>query len=210
MDFQYLIGLVGMAAFAITAVLAVAPRGIDIYSACVLGIVTAIGGGTIRDMVLDAPVFCSMDPNYIWVALIASLVTVYAYRFARQESVYRLMLYTDGLGVALFAIQGANKAWGLGFGLPVGPVILGVVTAVGGGIIRDVLAGQPTLLMSQDIYAFPVSIGCALYVLLLYLVPEHSTASGVICATLIFAMRAAVIRWDLRLPDWVMVQTKRS
>ncbi len=171
---------------------------------------TAIGGGTIRDMVLDAPVFWSMDPNYIWVALIASLVTVYAYRFARQESVYRLMLYTDGLGVALFANQGANKAWGLGFGLPVGPVILGVVTAVGGGIIHDVLAGQPTLLMSRDIYAFSVSVGCALYVLLLYLVPEHSTVSGVVCATLIFAMRAAVIRWDLRLPDWVMVQAKRS
>ena len=77
------------------------------------------------------------------------------------------MLYIDGFGAALFAIQGVDKAWTMNYGLPVAPVILGVITAIGGGLIRDVLAGRKTLIMSHELYAIPVTFGCCAYLLIL-------------------------------------------
>lgn len=205
---EYFIGMIGTVAFAATAVLAVVPRGIDLFGACVMGVVTAIGGGTVRDVILDVPVFWSIDLNYIWVALAASLVTFYANRFMTRQEIFRLMLYIDGLGVSLFAIQGAQKVWSLEFGLPLAPILLGVITAIGGGLIRDVLAGRPTLLMSRELYAVPVTVGCTLYVVLVYLLPERIELVGLACAVFIFAFRAAVIHWGLQVPDWAMARSK--
>ena len=108
---HYLVSMSATAAFAITAVLAVTPRGIDLFGAAVLGIITAIGGGTLRDMMLDVPIFWATDLSYIWVALAASIVAFWAdYLFTRKE-IYSLLLYLDGFGVAMFAIEGAGKVW---------------------------------------------------------------------------------------------------
>jgi len=198
------------AAFAITAVLAVAPRGIDLFGATVLGVITAIGGGTIRDMMLDVPVFWSTDLSFIWVALGASLAAFAADSLFTRKEIYSLLLYLDGFGVALFAIEAAQKVWGLDFGRPLAPVILGVVTAIGGGLIRDVLAGRQTLLMSRELYAIPVLLGCTLFVLLLEYWPQYRYAGGLACALLIFAFRAAAIYWRLSVPDWLATTPKTS
>jgi len=198
------------AAFAITAVLAVAPRGIDLFGATVLGVITAIGGGTIRDMMLDVPVFWSTDLSFIWVALGASLAAFAADSLFTRKEIYSLLLYLDGFGVALFAIEAAQKVWGLDFGRPLAPVILGVVTAIGGGLIRDVLAGRQTLLMSRELYAIPVLLGCTLFVLLLEYWPQYRYAGGLACALLIFAFRAAAIYWRLSVPDWLATSPKTN
>ncbi len=200
--------MAGITAFAVTAVLAVAPTGIDLFSATVLGIITAVGGGTIRDLILNVPVFWATDLNYLWVAIGASLVTFYADSLFTRKEIYRLMLYVDGLGAALFAIQAADKAWGMNFGRPLAPIILGIVTAIGGGLIRDVLAGRQTLLMTRELYATPVLIGCTFYVTLLALIPGHESYSTLGCVTLIFALRAAAIRWNLAVPYWLMTKSK--
>ena len=207
---HYLVSMSATAAFAITAVLAVSPRGIDLFGAIVLGIITAIGGGTIRDMMLDVPIFWATDLSYIWVALAASIATFSAdYLFTRKE-IYSLLLYLDGFGVAMFAIEGAAKVWALGFGWPLGPVILGVITAIGGGLIRDVLAGRQTLLMTRELYAIPVLFGCILFVLILAYAPQYQHAGTVGCAIFIFALRAAAIHWHWRVPDWLAISAKAN
>ena len=153
MDWQslsYWIGMAGTVAFAVTAVLALAPKRIDLFGAAVLGIITAIGGGTVRDLILDVPVFWSADLNYIWVALASSVAAFSAHSLFTRKEIYSLMLYVDGFGAALFAIQAVDKVWNLGFGLPLAPIILGIVTAIGGGLIRDVLAGRQRIATPEE------------------------------------------------------------
>ena len=205
----YWIGMAGIVAFAITAVLALAPGGIDLFSAIVLGIITAIGGGTIRDLILDVPVFWGLDLNYIWVALAASVACFAAHSLFSRKEIYGLLLYVDGFGAALFAIQAVDKVWALGFGLPLVPIILGVVTAIGGGLLRDVLTGRPTLLMTKELYATPVLTGCILYVVILYLLPEYRLFSAVGCCLFIFGIRAAAIYWSLSVPDWLITKVRK-
>jgi len=179
---QYVLGMAGTVAFAVTAVWAVAPRGIDMWGACVMGLITAIGGGTIRDLILGVPVFWAADLNYIWVALFASLAAFLAPRLMTRKELYSAMLYVDGIGVSMFAIQAAHKVLVLAFGLPLAPILLGVLTAIGGGLVRDMLAGSTTLLMRRELYAIPVTIGCVLYVVVLHFLPEHAVPIGVGCA----------------------------
>lgn len=205
---NYWIAMAGTVAFAVTAVLAVAPKGVDIFGVVVLGVITAIGGGTVRDLVLDVPVFWSLELEYIWVAVGASLAAFWANSLFTQKQVYKLMLYIDALGVSLFAIQATAKVWKLEFGLPLGPIMLGVVTAIGGGLIRDVLAGRQNLLMKRELYAIPVLFGCSVFVFILANFPEHGYLGAAVCLTGIFGLRAAAIKWDLSVPDWLATKTK--
>ncbi len=207
---NYWIGMVGIFAFAATAVLAVSEKSVDFFGATILGIITAVGGGTIRDIIMDQPVFWSIDVTYIWVAIGASAVVFWAESLFTRKEIYALMLYLDGFGIALFAIHTTNDAWEMQFGWPIGPVILGVITAIGGGLIRDVLAGRKTLLMGRQIYAIPVFLGCSIFVVLLEFLPTEYIFIGEIgCITFIFALRAAVIYWNLRVPDWLVTKSKR-
>jgi uncharacterized membrane protein YeiH len=205
---NFWISIIATVAFAVTGVLAIADRGVDLFGVLVLGVITAIGGGTLRDIILEVPAFWSTAQIYIWVALGACFVTFFAESFFTQPQIYRWMLYIDGLGAALFGIQGADKAWNLGFGLPVAPVILGVVTAIGGGLLRDILAGRKTLLMSHELYAIPVTLGCLLYILILNFLPQYTLEGSVGCMLAIFGLRAAAIYWDLRVPKLFITKTR--
>ena len=208
--FEFWIAMGGTMAFAVTAVLAVAPRGIDLFGACVMGVVTAIGGGTIRDLILGVPVFWSSDVSYIWVALGFSVLAYYAQAWVAKKFIYAIMLYLDGLAVAMFAIQAASKVIGLGFGMPLAPILLGIVTAIGGGLMRDMLAGNQTLLMKKELYAVPVVLGTVVYVAALPFLPGSELALSIVCALLIFGIRAAAIHWNLSVPDWAISRPKQE
>src|SRR3954471_13331539 len=106
--------MLGTAAFAPTGVLAVNRRGLDAFGAVVLGVVTSLGGGTIRDLVIDAPVFWLHDVNYVWTAIGAAAVAFFASRTMRGG--YTLLLYLDALGASLFAVQATEKVLGLQYG----------------------------------------------------------------------------------------------
>ena len=205
---HFWVGIIATVAFSVTGVLAITNRGVDLFGVLVLGLITAIGGGTVRDIILDVPSFWSQSQVYVWVALGASVLAFFAESFFTQPQIYRCMLYIDGLGAALFAILGLDKAWSLGFGLPVAPIILGVVTAIGGGLLRDVLAGKKTLLMSHDLYAIPVTLGCCMYALVLQFLPEYTLEGSVVCMLTIFGVRAAAIHWDLRVPKLFITKTR--
>lgn len=210
MDASSVIQMIAIAAFAMTGVIAVSSRGIDLFTACVMGTITAIGGGTVRDLILGTPVFWAVELDYVWVSLAASLAAFLAKPLLDREHLFSLMLYLDGFGASLFAIQASGKVWDLQFGLPVAPVILGVLTAIGGGLIRDVLAGHQTLLMNRDLYAIPLLLGCTIYVTLLACIPEYRSISAIACISCIFGLRAAVIHWGLTVPHWLITKPRHD
>jgi uncharacterized membrane protein YeiH len=192
----YDLQMLGTAVFAATGVLAVNRRGLDVFGALVLGTVTALGGGTIRDTILDVPVFWVADTNYLVVALAASVIAFFAIR--RLAPGYLLLLYLDALGVALVGVQATEKVLDLQY-RPAIAVTMGVLTGIGGGLVRDVLAGRPTLLMSREIYATPILIGCVLYVGLRTTQIDRILMLVTAVAT-IFSIRAAAIRWHVEMP----------
>jgi uncharacterized membrane protein YeiH len=200
----------GTIAFASSAVLSVAEQKVDIFAAVVLGLITAVGGGTLRDVILNVPVFWADETIYLWVAMTASVATFYATSLFGRREIRRLFLYIDGAAVAMFAIQATEKVWRLDFGLPLGPIILGIVTATGGGMTRDVLSGRPTLLFSRDLYAIPITVGCILLTLILHFAPEYRGPGSIVCVGVIFAIRAAAIYWDIKVPDWSITGFKRG
>jgi len=195
----YYFEMLGTAVFAITGVLAVTRRGLDVFGALVLGIVTALGGGTVRDLIIGAQPFWIDDFNYAWVAGAGALAAFWV--GSVFSSAYRGLLYLDALGAALFAVAAANKVLLLHFSGPVA-VTMGVLTGIGGGLIRDVLAGRPTLLMSREIYATPILLGCLVFVLLRSAAPAFPYA-GAIGFTIIFGVRALAIHRHLEMPVWL-------
>ncbi len=195
----YYFEMLGVAIFAITGVLAVVRRDLDMFGALMLGMVTAIGGGTLRDLMIRAPIFWFRDFNYVWAALLGALVAFWLAKYIR--STMRPLLYLDALGAALFTIAAASKVLTMGYAGPIA-VLMGVLTGIGGGLIRDVLAGRQTLLMSRDIYATPILLGCTIFVLLRGITETFGSA-GFVGAAVIFAVRAAAIYWHLQMPSWL-------
>ena len=199
----YYVEMVGTAVFAISGVLAVTRRGLDMFGALILGIVTALGGGTLRDIVLGVPPIWTADFNYVWAACLGALAAFWIGWVFR--SAFDAVLYLDAFGAALFAVAAANKALMLGQGASVA-VVMGVLTGIGGGLMRDVLAGRQTLLMSRDIYATPILAGCVLFVILRdHLTLRNADLAGIVT---IFTLRAVAIHWHLHMPAWLTAQEK--
>ncbi len=195
----YYVEMAGTAVFAITGVLAVMRRGLDFFGALTLGVVTALGGGTVRDLIIGVPPFWISDFNYVWVACASALATFWVSSVFRNA--YRGLLYLDALGAAMFAVTAAGKVLLLDLSGPVA-VMMGVLTGIGGGLIRDVLAGRPTLLMSREIYATPILLGCVAFVLLRRQVPDFPYA-GAAGFVVIFGVRALAIHRHLEMPAWL-------
>ena len=198
---MYVAELIGIALFAATGVLAVSRRGLDVVGAVMLGLVTALGGGTLRDLLMRYPVFWFENRDYFWAAVAGAFVTFFATTVIQNAQ--RSLLYLDALGAALFTIAAANKVLVDPMLSATLAVLLGVLTGIGGGILRDVLAGRPTLLMSRDIYATPILIGCTVFVMLRELAPgfPHAPLVG---AVVIFTLRALAIWFHLQMPAWLV------
>jgi uncharacterized membrane protein YeiH len=198
------ITLIAVGVFAITGVLAGLRKDADIFSLIVFGVVSALGGGTIRDMILNLPVFWIDDLTYIWAAIGASLLAFFVYRLFFQAQ--RLLLYLDAVGVALFTTQAIDKVLGLGY-TPLIALIMGIITGIGGGLVRDVLTDRPTLLMTKDLYATPILLGSIVYLALLTFAPGFSL-SWLVSMAIIFGLRAAAIYWDLSMPGWLTAKSE--
>lgn len=195
----YYFEMLGTAIFAITGVLVVTRRGLDVFGALVLGLVTALGGGTVRDLLMRVPVFWIQDVNYVWAGLFGALGAFFLGALLRSTS--SLLLYLDALGAALFAMSAAEKVMLLHADAGVA-VIMGILTGIGGGLARDVLADRPTLLMSRDIYATPILLGCTAYVMLRHFAP-HYPYTSIVGFAVIFGVRALAIHFHLEMPVWL-------
>lgn len=193
----YVFDLMGVAVFAVSGALAAGRKGLDLFGVLVIAAITAIGGGTLRDLLLDRhPIFWMVDSTYLTVTCIAALLTVVYVRY--RPAPRRALVIADALGLALFAISGARIAEATGLG-PVIVILLGTMTGVAGGILRDVLSAQVPLILQRDIYATAAVAGIAAYLLLQWLgVPRPlPSALGMVS---VVVLRLLAIERGLHLP----------
>jgi uncharacterized membrane protein YeiH len=192
-----LMDYLGVAVFAVSGVLAAGRKHLDWFGVLVIATVTAIGGGTLRDLLIDRQVFWLTGTGYLWVILATTLAAMLVVRF--REIPLRALLVADALGLALFAISGARIAEAAGFGGIIA-VILGTMTGVAGGVFRDMLlAGIPLLLRNREIYATAAIAGIVLYLLLQASGFERATAAYAGMAAIV-VIRFAAIFLDLQMP----------
>lgn len=207
MSWIYFFDLCGTAVFALTGALAAGRHRMDPFGVTVLAAVTAVGGGTIRDAIIGAtPVFWLRDPNYVIVILATVLFTLIFIRRPRKVPQYTLPI-ADALGLALFTVIGAQKALSLGLN-GMSAVIMGLITGVGGGIIRDVLCRQIPMVLRTEIYATASIMGGIAYTLSLQLGMNAKTAMLLSMLSALM-LRLAAIRWHLSLPAFDL-KTKRD
>lgn len=155
--------LLGTVVFAITGLLAARRKQLDLFGAIVIAMVTAIGGGTLRDLIIDQPVFWTQDEFYIYLVVITAVAFFFLARFRRLP--VKLLVFLDAMGLAAFTVIGTQKAMELGFADPIA-IMTGVMTGVVGGMIRDVLVGEMPLVLRKEIYATASFFGASALLLL--------------------------------------------
>lgn len=191
--------LLAVGVFAASGALAAAERRLDILGFVFFGTVTGVGGGTLRDLLLDAPVFWISDPRYLWVCVALSALTWYLAPALTARR--RLLLWADALGLALFCVLGCAKA--LQFGAPwVVAVVMGVMSASFGGLLRDTLLGRESVLLGREIYVTATLAGAASYVALTGLTPLASELSLLLAMLPAFILRAGALAAGWRLPGY--------
>ncbi len=187
----------GVAVFAATGALAAARRGFDIITFAFFAAITGIGGGTLRDLLLGAPVFWVGDAGYVGVCIAAAGVV---WALGEGLSRFRTLLWLDALGLAAYCVVGASKAADCG-APPLVAVVMGVLTASFGGMVRDVLAGEPSVLLRKEIYVTAAVAGAGSFVLA-RLLGAPDLVAAVIGALVAFALRAGALAQGWTLPGF--------
>jgi uncharacterized membrane protein YeiH len=185
----------GVTVFALTGAFAAARDRHDIITFWFFAVVTGVGGGTLRDLLIGAPVFWINEPAYLGIGLIASLIVWFAGERVERAAV---LIWLDALGLAAYAVIGASKA--IAFNVdPVVAAAMGVLTASFGGVIRDVLAGQPSILLKREISISAALLAAGGFVAL-YRLGVPSLWAGVAGALAGFGLRAGAIHYGWKLP----------
>ncbi len=189
--------LFGIAVFALSGALMAGRYKLDPFGVVVLSAVTAIGGGTIRDVILQTPVFWVVKPYYLGVILITAVLTIILVREPKLIP-KRFLLIADAFGLALFAVLGTEKALSLGTPMSVA-IVMGTITGVAGGMIRDVLCNVIPMILQKEIYATAATLGGVLFVILdsAALPDQYALIIAVVGA---LALRLAAIYWKVSLP----------
>jgi uncharacterized membrane protein YeiH len=193
--------LIGVGVFALSGALAAGRKRLDLLGVVVIATVTAIGGGTLRDVLMDRhPVFWIAEPAYLYVIFAAAVLTIAYTRWLPPPE--RAISVADALGLAVFAVSGAQIAEHAGFTGTV-VVIMGTLTGVAGGMIRDVLTAEiPLILRPGRIYATAAILGVVAYLVLQGLMDRNLAAvAGML---IIAALRIAAILWGLSLPAFTL------
>jgi uncharacterized membrane protein YeiH len=187
----------GTAVFALSGALVALRLKQTLVTATFFAFVTGLGGGTIRDLLLDAPVFWLRDP---WIAAVVLGTALLAWFTPRRWWERQTLEWLDAAGLAMFAVLGTAKA--LGFGVaPVPAVVLGVISGCAGGIMRDMVAGVPSIIMRPEIYVTAAALAAGLTATLTWLaLPDAATWT--IAAGAGFSLRLAAITWNIKLPAY--------
>ncbi|WP_439619675.1 trimeric intracellular cation channel family protein [Hyphomonas sp.] len=186
---------VGVFVFAISGGIMAVRKDMDLFGVIVLAFLPAIGGGTLRDLILGQPVFWLSDTPTLILAVAGGLTAFVFHRFLEN---FRPLRWADAFGMSLFAVTGAAKAMGLDHGLAI-VLIMGALTASAGGLMRDVVANEEPLLLKKDVYATAALLGAGVYFgLANYGLPETGAFIGGLAAA--FTLRALAIIFQLSLP----------
>lgn len=188
--------LAGVFVFALTGALVANRNDMDIFGHIVLAMLPAIGGGTVRDLILDVPIFWLAAPIYIWLAILAAII-IYI-RPPRKGQRLTVIEWADAVGLALFCVMGTSKAFALTQNITIS-VTMGVVTAVVGGILRDVVANEVPLIFHKEIYATAALIGGLVYCIATVLGADNLTAM-LIGASFAFILRGCGLYFGWSFP----------
>lgn len=194
--FVIVLDYIGTLAFAISGIRLASAKNFDLFGAYVVGLATAIGGGTLRDMMLNVPIFWTKSPVYFFItALALLLVWRFQQHVVRRNNTWFLF---DTLGLGMFAVIGIEKALGAGQPMWVA-IIMGTLTGAGGGVIRDVFLNEIPLIFRAEIYALAcVHGGIAFW--LCRLGHLHPVTCGFACATAVIVTRLLAVKYHLHLP----------
>lgn len=191
----------GIAVFAVSGALVAAQKRQNVVTFVFFAAATGMGGGTIRDLLIGAPVFWVNHNASLVVCLGAALGVWF---FARASEMPKALLWFDAIGLAAYAVYGTEKALQHGIA-PVPASAMGVMTACAGGIIRDVLAGQPSILLRREIYVAAAALSAGVFAILVQVAPTVVAATG--AGLLGFVLRALAIARGLRLPTFGVDRT---
>jgi len=190
----------GVAVFALSGALCAARKGMDPLGFAFLGAVAGVGGGTLRDLLLDRPVVWIADPTAPAICVVVALLAyaLGARLLGSGAALMRPLVWADAVGLAIFAVSGAQTAL-LAGAHPVAAVVLGTLSATLGGMARDVLAGETPLVLHREIYVTAAALGATVYVALFHLglPPTIDALAGVAAG---FVLRALAIARDRSLP----------
>ena len=206
-DLLYWLDIFGTIVFALSGALMAGRYKLDPFGVVVLASVTAVGGGTIRDVILQTPVFWVVQPIYLYVILTTALLTIV---LIRQPKLIpkRFLLIADALGLALFAVLGTQKSLALGSPLPVA-IVMGTITGVAGGMIRDVLCNVIPMILQKEIYALAAMLGGGLFVIFHLLGwPENEATIIAISGALL--VRLGAIYWRVSLPAFDIIDKENK
>jgi uncharacterized membrane protein YeiH len=193
-----LLDYAGVAVFAATGALAASRKRLDIIGFLFLASATAIGGGTFRDVILNIPVFWIGNTDYIFICVIMSVLVFFTAH--RIESRYKLLLWLDAVGMAAFAVMGAAKGLTVTGSAPVA-IVMGMLTATFGGVLRDLLASERSVLLTREIYVTAALAGAAVYTVLeIAGLPMY--ASATLAFLVAFGIRGGALRYGWSLPDY--------
>ena len=197
MSIEYFLELLGTGVFAFSGVISAERKNLDLTAVVLVAFVVGNGGGTLRDIVMGAtPVFWLIDTNYILVTVTAAVLGIILLHYIRVPR--RIFLLVDALGLGLFAVVGTEKALYFGFSAPTA-VMMGMLTASGGGLFRDILCNDVPLIMRGDIYATAALLGAILYVILAQY-PLSKVVVSICAVAFIFFIRLIAIFVGLRMP----------
>ncbi|MFN7175570.1 MAG: trimeric intracellular cation channel family protein [Thermaurantiacus sp.] len=187
---------VGVAIFAVTGALVAARARQDFVTCAFFAGMTGMGGGTIRDLLIGAPVFWTGEPGFVVVFLVATFA-VWFLRTDRWPG--KPLRWLDAMGLSAYCAFGALKA--LSFGIsPVPAMLMGVITATFGGVMRDIVAGQPSILLQREIYVTAAIAGASVTVLLSAVAGQNGWIAGGAGASTAFLIRAGAIARGWKLP----------
>lgn len=196
-DFVLWCDYIGTFAFAISGIRMSAAKGFDWFGAYVVGLVTAVGGGTLRDILINVPPFWLQQPSYLIITAVALLFTI-IFRNQVVRANHSLFFF-DSVGLGLFVVVGMSKTLGAGFPWWCA-VIMGTITGSFGGLTRDILINEVPLIFRKDFYASACLLGGVVYALLLWGTSLSEAVIQFISATSVLALRFAAVLWGLSIP----------
>jgi uncharacterized membrane protein YeiH len=199
-NFQYYLELVGTFFFAISGALAMQDKDQDWFGAGFTGFITAIGGGSLRDILLGSyPLVWIGDINFLYAILIGVVVAIIFFRVIVR--LRKTFLLFDTLGISFFTILGVEKAMGLGI-RPEIAAIMGMFTAVMGGVMRDTLTNEMPVVFRREVYATACLAGAIVYLLLDLQTPLERNYNLIISISVIIAIRLVSVKYKLALPGF--------